>query len=422
MPRRKNPDRAPPAARRLAPAPLSLARAELPRPEDDSGVLREKYRQLARKYAGLVERLERTSDEKSAVYRLGWWGLQASEDALALVRDGQIDLSNARWAQLDALGTWLLLPRDGEHVRGYQTLSELALGEAARVLQRGESARVERFQQPGREHALEVRAVQMGERRRPLVVVLAQDVTERVRSEKELARTREALFQKEHLRVLGELASAVAHDLGSTVRSMEMRLIALERSAQLPPLQAEAVKGLRESVSAANASVRTLADVARSGRLVLGPVDLEHVVEQSLAVLKMELRHEGHPMRVETTLKKLPLVRSTVPELTHLFISLLRNARDAMPDGGLVQVAAHRVGDRVRVTVTDEGPGFAPEVEPHLFEPFFSTKGARGTGLGLWLASTSMHRVGGRIEARNRSGARGAVVSLELPVAESNGA
>ena len=413
MARRKSPElRALPAARRL-PAPALVARAA----DDDTARLRDKYRQLARKYAALVERLERATDEKSAVYRLGWWGLQASEDGLALVRDGKIDLSNARWAQLDALGSWLLLPREGVHARGYESLNALALGEAARVLGRGATERVERFQQPGREHALEVRAVRMGERRRPLVVVLAQDVTDRVRSEKELARTREALFQKEHLRVLGELASAVAHDLGSTVRSMEMRLIALERSTpRLPALQGEAVRGLRESVTAANASVRTLTEVARSGRLVLGPIDLEHVVEQALAVLRMELRHEGHPMRVETSLKDLPLVRGTVPELTHLFISLLRNARDAMPGGGLVQVTAKLARDLVRVTVTDEGSGFAPEVEPHLFEPFFSTKGARGTGLGLWLASTSLHRVGGRIEARNRPGGRGAMVVLELPL------
>jgi signal transduction histidine kinase len=384
------------------PAPVLLSAAS-----EDPGqrVLRDKYQQLARKYAALVERLEHATDSRSAVHLLGWWGLQASEGGLALVRDGKIDLSNARWAELDALGSWLLLPRDGDVVRGYATLSELAVGEAARV--------------SGRDHALEVRAVQMDEQRRPLVVVLAQDVTDRVRSEKELARTREALFQKEHLRVLGELASAVAHDLGSTVRSMEMRLIALERSAPgLPPLQLQAVRGLRESVTAANASVRTLTEVARSGRLIIGPIDLEHVVEQALAVLRMELRHEGHPMRVETSLKGLPPVRGTVPELTHLFISLLRNARDAMPDGGLVRVSARHLGEKVRVTVEDEGAGFAPEVEARLFEPFFSTKGTKGTGLGLWLASTTVHRVGGKIRAGNRPDARGAVLTLELPVAK----
>ena len=406
MARRKTPE---------LPAPALLLAA---RAEEGQLALRDKYQQLARKYAALVERLEHATDSKSAVHLLGWWGLQASEGGLALVREGKIDLSNARWAELDALGSWLLLPRDGEEVRGYATLSELAVGEAGRVLANNDLARVERFQQSGRDHALEVRAVQMDEQRRPLVVVLAQDVTDRVRSEKELARTREALFQKEHLRVLGELASAVAHDLGSTVRSMEMRLIALERSTpRLPPLQGEAVRGLRESVGAANASVRTLAEVARSGRLVIGPIDLEHVVEQALAVLRMELRHEGHPLRVETSLKKLPPVRGTVPELTHLFISLLRNARDAMPEGGLVRVSARRVGERVRVTVEDEGAGFAPEVEERLFEPFFSTKGERGTGLGLWLASTTVHRVGGKIGAHNRREAQGAVVTLELPVA-----
>ena len=92
------------------------------------------------------------------------------------------------------------------------------------------------------------------------------------------------------------------------------------------------------------------------------------------------------------------------------------DARDGMPDGGKVHVRAERARDRVRVTVADEGTGIAPEHLAHLFQPFFTTKGSAGTGLGLWLAQGTMRRIGGAITARNRR-AGGAEFLVELQVA-----
>ena len=87
-----------------------------------------------------------------------------------------------------------------------------------------------------------------------------------------------------------------------------------------------------------------------------------------------------------------------------------------MPDGGTVHVRAERARDRVRVTVADGGTGIAPEHLPRLFQPFFTTKGAAGTGLGLWLAQRTMRRIGGTITGRNRR-VGGAEFLVELQVA-----
>src|SRR5438445_732022 len=147
-----------------------------------------------------------------------------------------------------------------------------------------------------------------------------------------------------------------------------------------------------------------------------GPGDLGDVRRQAIEVLHLRRPPGAAPVEVRTDLPDLPLVLGSGAELSHLFVTLLFNARDAMPDGGMVHVRAERARDRVRVTVADGGTGIAPEHLPRLFQPFFTTKGAAGTGLGLWLAQSTMRRIGGTITARNRR-VGGAEFLVELQVA-----
>jgi signal transduction histidine kinase len=111
----------------------------------------------------------------------------------------------------------------------------------------------------------------------------------------------------------------------------------------------------------------------------------------------------------------MPPVTGTPPELSHLFITLLRNARDAMPNGGRISVVGRIRKDGVIVCVRDEGSGIPADVMPRLFEPFFTTKAQKGTGLGLWLAASTMRRLGGTIRAVNRR-TGGAEFILRFPL------
>ena len=125
--------------------------------------------------------------------------------------------------------------------------------------------------------------------------------------------------------------------------------------------------------------------------------------------------------------RDLPLIRASADQLKQVLLNLLINAQQAMPQGGAVGVAtgcgpargaggaASGPADTVRVVVQDSGAGIAEEDLPHIFEPFFSTKQQKGTGLGLWVSSGIVQRHGGRLLVRSRPG-RGTTFTIILPV------
>src|SRR5712671_1419969 len=402
---------------------------ERPKIDDGAGTgsdllveLRAKYLQLSRKYAALVRRLEVSTSElvqhrsggASAVYRPGFWALNATASGLALVKDGAVTTRNARWCELEvARGGWT---RDGKAPPAASIdLSQAAVAEAAQLPERARASVVRRYRSMQDGRVAELRLERIDAAASP-VVVLAQDVTEQARAEEELSHLREALFQSEHMSILGELASSIAHELGNTLRAISTRAAVLAQDRSVMAAHAELMTGLQESAEAALESVRKLHDLARSGRLQPGPVDLTDVLQRAVEVLSLRQPPGAPAVSVHLDVPELPPVLGTTSELSHLFVTLLFNARDAMPDGGKIEMRVERVGDRVRVGVGDQGSGIAPKTMAHLFQPFFTTKGHAGTGLGLWLAQSTMRRLGGSIAAHNRK-AGGAEFVVEFPLA-----
>ena len=111
-------------------------------------------------------------------------------------------------------------------------------------------------------------------------------------------------------------------------------------------------------------------------------------------------------------------------QIKQVILNLVLNAAEAMPTGGLVTVSTESRGDaasgfirtdEVRMQVTDTGPGIAEDSLSHIFEPFFSTKREKGTGLGLWVSLGIAQSHGGRLQVRNRPGG-GTVFSMTLPI------
>jgi len=392
--------------------------ASAPDAELSVELLRTKYAELARKYAQLVERIEHRATHDLAAYRIGALDSRIAASALALVGDDRIQLTNARFVQLARLLKGPLLPVEPAGVAlPYPDLRALVLAHADQIIVERKPAFDARYRDAASDALISLhfeRNLQLG---KPVALVIAEDVTDHARRDQELARTREAMLHRERLRVLGELAAAIAHDLGNTLRGASFQLAILGDDAAPHEKRAEAVQAVGQRVELASEAIARLHDFAQTGSLRTAAVRLDRVVAQAAALVEIDFQAAAAPVSIRVSVPELPPVRGSAAELSLLFVNLLRNARDAMPEGGTVTIGARRKNDALVVTVADEGIGISPEVKRRLFEPFFTTKGSHGTGLGLWLAAGTMQRLGGSIETSDRP-RRGALFVLTFPLKE----
>jgi signal transduction histidine kinase len=394
-------------------------------PERDASreELRERYRALQLKHTALLGRLADNVRADSAFHRLTWFALQSSSSALAMFREGRVVMANPRWRELASARapsrcgwTW----QGDDDQRHYADLGTMGATELERLPGGGEPITCRCRRDDGAQ-VLRVRLELVTRRgEQPVGLLLAEDVTGEIAHEEEVARLRETVTRRERMSALGRLAAGVAHDLGNTVNALSLRVGLVSRA-----VDAHGKSQLPEIVEAIGMLRQTLDRLDRfSGRrnAPQHAIDLRAVILAAVKLVGLELK--AGPKRAPVTIKvdlprRLPRVAGEGGDLTHVFVNLLLNARDAMPDGGTVTVEAHVTGPTVTVRVADEGGGFQPEHLARVFEPFFTTKGARGTGLGLSLAYGTMEALGGSIRADNRPGG-GAEVTLHLPLAPSS--
>jgi signal transduction histidine kinase/CheY-like chemotaxis protein len=240
----------------------------------------------------------------------------------------------------------------------------------------------------------------------------------------ELAKTRERLVQQERLRSLGELASGVAHDLNNTLQAMSMRLARLERSSIVMKAQGKNLDALRRIVSDAMARMASLQQLACGSNPAPEEIvafDLAKALRGAVELVEPRILARARLgqalIQIQVTLPdRLPRLAGTEAELRYVFVNLLLNACDAMPDGGSISIRASENDGRVAVEVADQGRGISCEDMNRIFEPFFTTKGTEGTGLGLAIASGVLKRLGGSIKVANRVEG-GAIFTLDFPVA-----
>jgi len=387
-----------------------------------------KYRSLLRKHQALVQRVAARTMERFSTWKLYAWALEASASGLAVLREGMLQVSNARWHALgrSAGAGWRRLASGEPEGPPRRSMRELAQAESRAVLTPGAppGPRSTRYRREDGEQVLEVRTERVGPLRESFVLVLVHDVTAQVRAEEELERARVELARREHLQALGEMASGIGHDLHTTLHAMRLRLELLQRdTAFAGPEAREHLEALLRIVADAGTRLGHLRDFARQRpEPPEERVQLADVVREAVELARGDLEHraarEGLSVRLVVEVPELPRVSGSAAELRYVLLNLLLNARDAMPRGGTVRVRGRHEAGQVRLTVEDEGTGI-PEAHLHnIFRPFFTTKGSRGTGLGLSMAYGVVSRVGGSITAANRAGG-GAIFTLTFPALPS---
>ncbi|WP_158298805.1 PAS domain-containing protein [Sphingomonas psychrotolerans] len=257
--------------------------------------------------------------------------------------------------------------------------------------------------------------------------VIGRDVTGEVERREELERAQEALRQSQKMESLGQLTGGVAHDFNNLLTPIIGSLDLLCRSQNASDRERRLIGAALESAERARTLVQRLLAFARRQPLQPGPVDLAALVHGMSDLIAST---SGPQIKVSVDIADdLPPALADANQLELAILNLSVNARDAMPEGGRLTLAASPVvleaghrsdlspGCYVRLTVADSGEGMSEETMARAVEPFFSTKGVgKGTGLGLSMVHGLISQLGGAMLLSSKPGL-GTLVELFLPVA-----
>jgi signal transduction histidine kinase/ActR/RegA family two-component response regulator len=240
----------------------------------------------------------------------------------------------------------------------------------------------------------------------------------------ELQATQAKVVAQERLRALGQMASGIAHDfnnaLAPVVGFSELLLTQPEQWSD-PRFMRQYLELIHTSAQDATNVVRKLREFyrKRDEQEVLAPLDLNPLVQQAVDITQPRWRDQaqatGRTIAVATELGALPPVAGEESALRELLTNLIFNAVDAMPNGGAIRVrTSNREAGWVALEVTDTGTGMTEEVRRRCLDPFFTTKGNQGTGLGLAMVHGIVERHGGRLEIDSAWG-KGTTFRILLP-------
>jgi PAS domain S-box-containing protein len=252
----------------------------------------------------------------------------------------------------------------------------------------------------------------------PAIVVVTRDLNEQRRLEAKLIET-------DRLAAAGVLAAGVAHEINNPLAYLLLSLDAAVAALGAHPTAAAAIRPLLAHVREGAVRVR---DIVRELRTFTTPrpadvfiVDVSRALTAAIALAGAEVRARAQLVVDE---QPMPPVRADEGRLAQVFVNLLLNAAQAIPEDGAVHTITVRCGVRDRavvVSVEDDGVGIPADALPRIFEPFYTTKGRRGgTGLGLAISRSIIESFDGRIDV-DSAPALGTRFSVRLPIASATG-
>lgn len=242
-------------------------------------------------------------------------------------------------------------------------------------------------------------------------MVFMSDMTER-----KMARERAARSDK--LRALGELAAGVAHNVNNSLTVIQGR----SQLMSINDSENKHLKIIMQAIRDCSATLQRLLDFSRrDATRVSVPVDLAEVVRSSVEISRPKWQSKSATksgsieVESEIDVPGMVMTLGNVSELREVALNLIFNAVDAMPNGGIVKVGAGTDERHACLWVEDSGAGMSKEVLAKIFEPFYSTKGENGTGLGLSASHGIIENHGGSINVKSEPG-KGTRFEILLPL------
>jgi signal transduction histidine kinase len=239
----------------------------------------------------------------------------------------------------------------------------------------------------------------------------------------ELEMNQEDLLQARKIAALGTFTAGIAHELNNPINNIYLTAESFleEYEEALEPDGNEMIRDILAQAERAGDIVRNLLDFSRTEHPVFSIVNIAEIVQGTVALARNQFLLAGVRLNMDV-FDGLRPVMGNVRNLQQVFMNLIVNAIQAMPEGGEITITGEiDSNDYVRLDIRDTGTGIPEDVVQHIFEPFFTTKEVgKGTGLGLAVVYSLVKRHGGHIEVKSELG-RGATFSVFLPVAPASG-
>ncbi len=370
--------------------------------------------------------------------------LDSARDAiLTMNEDGNVESMNAAAARLfgyspsEVLGRPLTMLMPERWKRHHSDgLRKYLLGGDPKVI--GRTLEVEGQRKDGSIAAVEIAVseLRLGDRR--VFTGILRDVTVRRARDEELKEanrrlaeamgkletTQRDVVQQERLRAIGTMASGIAHDFNNSLAAIlgfaELLLVS-EEMRRDPESLRKHLELIRTAAKDASGVVSRLREFyrLRDEAEVLSPVNLNRIVEDAVGLTRPRWKDmaqaRGIAIDVRVVLApELPEVPGNEVELREVAINLVMNAIDAMPKGGTLTITTRSDGRRVVAEFEDTGTGMTEDVRQRCLEPFFTTKGPQGSGLGLAVAYGVVQRHGGALDIESAPG-EGTRIRIAIP-------
>ncbi len=242
-------------------------------------------------------------------------------------------------------------------------------------------------------------------------IIIVEDISTRVQLE-------EQLQISEKMASIGLLAAGVAHEVNTPLTGISSFTQMLLQGAEPDAPTTKVLEKIERQTFRAAKIVNGLLNLARPAKVDSGPVDLNAVVNDVLALLEHQLKNGRIQVRKELAATT-PVVQGIEHKLQQVFLNLFLNARDAMPKGGWLSIMSRQEGTSAIIEVGDTGSGIPAEQLSRIYDPFFTTKEiGKGTGLGLSITYGIVQEHGGAIACDSVPG-QGTRFTLTLPLSAS---
>lgn len=230
---------------------------------------------------------------------------------------------------------------------------------------------------------------------------------------RKIEESQNALLQAEKMAAAGRLSASIAHEVNNPLQSVQNCLHLAGREDLSMEKRREYFDMARVELERLTVTVQRMLDFYRPGAVKPEKVDLAELLGYVINLTRKQLAERGVVVKVELP-SSLPTVMAVGSQIQQVFINLILNSFDAMPEGGHLRVAVRAEKTGVEILFEDSGPGIAREKQSSIFEPFFSTKDG-GTGLGLTVSYNIIMAHGGTLELLPNRG-KGACFRVFLPI------